>query len=273
MYLKKFLFKGPFKPSHEANLMAYEGDVERARNQFLKKRFKNLDFLLENRFVWMNKYINPDDRVIEVGSGAAFSQFYIKNKILHTDFIENKPSWINKNVNAMEMEKHFDHNSIDVIIASHTIHHFSCPRNFFQSCLKILKPNGYILINEINTSLVTRFFLYIMNHEGWSYEDDVFSSNDIKSDDDNWEANCAIAELLFSNHLKFEKEFPGLSIEKEVVGEFLIFPLSGGVIAKRNIPEMPLFFLKLIKIIDDFLIKFLPGIFGMTRNLVLRKKV
>ena len=56
MYLKKFLFKGPFKPSHEENLMAYEGDVERARNQFLKKRFKNLDFLLKNRFVWMNKY-------------------------------------------------------------------------------------------------------------------------------------------------------------------------------------------------------------------------
>ena len=43
-----------------------------------------MKFLLNERFGWMNKFINEEEKGIEVGSGAGFAKFFISNKNFKT---------------------------------------------------------------------------------------------------------------------------------------------------------------------------------------------
>jgi SAM-dependent methyltransferase len=267
--IKKIFFKGPFKPIHSENKMASEGSVEKSRDYFIKHKFRNLDFLLEKRYGWMNNYITGKKKIIEIGSGSGFSKLYLKEKVILSDATKNP--WIDKYIDATKMDLP-DH-SVDILIASHNIHHFYSPYKFFNEANRVLKKGGLLLIQEINTSLLMRFLLKIMKHEGWSYEVNVFHSKEIVNDkDDLWSANCAVPEMLFSNEKKFFQTFPFFEFKKNTLNECLIFPFSGGVISKTKIPELPLFFLKLLDFIDNLLIYFFPKVFGLGRSVVLKKK-
>ena len=57
-----------------SNRMKVIADVEEAIKEFQKKKNKNLDFLLKNRFSWMKKFISAKDKGLEVGAGAGFSK-------------------------------------------------------------------------------------------------------------------------------------------------------------------------------------------------------
>lgn len=267
--MKKFILRGPFFPRHEDNLMSSEGSVAYARHLFIEKRFRNLDYLLRFRYAWMNKYLSPGKLVIEIGSGAGFSPLYLSEKPVLTDAANNP--WIEKFIDATNMD--LESNSVDVIIASHNIHHFYSPYKFFKECERVLKNDGIVLIQEINTSLLMRALLRLMRHEGWSYEVNVFNENEVVNDkSDLWSANCAAPELLFNDINPFEKTFPLLQVELNELCECMIFPVSGGVISKARVPELPAFMLNAILFIDRILVKVAPSIFAMGRRVVVRKK-
>ena len=81
-----------------------------------------------------------------------------------------------------------------------------------------------------------------MRHEGYSYNKDVFNEKNLANDpSDPWSANCAIPEMLFKDHVKFEKEVPFKVIHNKL-NEFLLLPLSGGVIAKSKTINLPFFY-------------------------------
>lgn len=264
--MKKFFLNKTYFPSHNDNLMLNEGDVASSRKNFIHKRFTNLNELLKFRYSWMNEFLNKK-KIIEVGAGAGFSKFFLNKPITLTDTVKNY--WIDEKVDATKMP--YEDSSVDVIIASHCIHHMYSPLKFFKECNRVLKNDGLLLIQEINTSLFMRLLLKINRHEGWSYEVDVFNENEIANDpNDIWSANCAIPELLFSNSKNFEKKIKFMKILKNDVNEFLIFPLSGGVIAKRKMIEIPIFFYPLIKLIDKLLIFIAPNIFALGRSVVLK---
>ena len=269
MYLKKYFLKGPalFNPS--VNKMKHEGDIVRARNNFLNKRFRNLDFLLKKRFSWMNEYIEMvNGAILEIGCGAAFSSLYIEREIIHSDY--EKTDWMDMQVDALNMD--IEDESIGAIIASHNIHHFSNPFKFFKEVERVLKPSGLLIIQEVNTSLCMRLLLKFMRHEGWSYEIDPFSK-DLDANDPNnpWSANCSIPEMLFDDSAKFENIFSRLQIIKNKKNEFLIFPLSGGVIAKIDFPELPNIILNLAHLVDRVLVRLFPNIFAMGMSVVIKK--
>ena len=80
------MLKGTYEPKHDENLMKNEGDVEAARAYFLEKRPNNLNFLLEKRYSWMNRFISKNSKAIELDSGAGFAKEFIKDKgLLLTD--------------------------------------------------------------------------------------------------------------------------------------------------------------------------------------------
>ena len=132
--IKKIFFKGPYFPSHEENRMKSEGNLEFARSNFLKNRFTNVDYLLNSRYKWMNKYLSENMKIIEVGAGSGLSTLYLNQKPLITDAVDNP--WIDKFVDATKMD--FEDASVDIIIASHTIHHFYNPAMFFFECERFL---------------------------------------------------------------------------------------------------------------------------------------
>jgi putative flippase GtrA/SAM-dependent methyltransferase len=270
LFGKKIFFRGPYFPEHKENLMSSEGSVSVARECFIQKRFRNLDFLLRFRYEWMNSYLVPNSVIIEIGSGAGFSPLYLVQRPILTDAVENP--WIDKFVDATNMAG-IESGSVDVLIASHNIHHFYSPYKFFKESERVLKNGGVILIQEINTSFLMRFLLWLMRHEGWSYDVNVFDEHEVVNDKcDLWSANCAVPELLFNDVLAFEREFSLLIIELNKLCECLVFPISGGVISKTKVPELPGFILKSILVLDRVLVKILPSVFALGRRVVIRKR-
>jgi hypothetical protein len=65
-------------PDHAQNRMRSEGDLLAAHTEFLSKRPKNLQLLLKSRYSWMQKYIKPDNIVVEIGAGSGFSKQFIE---------------------------------------------------------------------------------------------------------------------------------------------------------------------------------------------------
>lgn len=121
-----------------------------------------------------------------------------------TDTVANK--WVTTVLDATNMA--IKDNSVDAIIASHNIHHFSSPVKFFWECERVLKNGGRIIIQEINTSLLMRILLKIMRHEGWTYQIDIYDENQIANDPkDPWSANCAIPNYSSNKATNFTLNF------------------------------------------------------------------
>ncbi len=212
--------------------MANEGNVEAARESFLKRRPRNLERLIRNRFAWMAEYLQGKEVIYELGSGAGLSQVVLGHPHLKTTDVVKRP-WIDLKVDALNLP--FPSGSVDVLIASHMLHHVAFPKVFFAEAERVLKPGGLLLISELNTSLIMRLALRIMRHEGWSYDLDIFShALPANHEADPWSANCAIPELLFSQPERFEEHFPHLHFRLNTFCESLLLFFSGGVIAKSR---------------------------------------
>lgn len=261
-------FQATFIPLHEENLMKSEGDVESARKHFLKDRPRNLEFLLNKRYSWMKKFIDKNSKFIELGSGSGFSKEFLPGENIILTDVTNAP-WIDAYADALNLP--YPKNSVDGFICSQMIHHIAKPMHFFHQMYEALKPGGHVLILEVHTSFLMRTMIYLMKHEGWDYSKNVFdpliTANQIN---DPWSGNCAIPELLFSNHKKFQNE-TGFEIVQDKFSEVFIFPLSGGVIAKAKTIQLPKIVLEIIHKIDQFLVWLSPSFFALGRQVVLRK--
>lgn len=255
-------------PDHGSNKMAHEGDVVGARARFLAHKPNNLRFLLEKRFRWMNAYIPAGTKALELGCGAGFLQLFVDAPVILSD-VEERP-WTNRIVDAMRLRELGE--TFDVVVCSHMIHHVANPITFFADLATVVKPGGLVLINEIHTGLLMRLLLRIMRHEGWSYDVDVFDPKAVANDPrDPWSANCAVPQLLFHDLGRFEREAGAFKVERFELNECLIFPLSGGVIAKTWTINLPTPVLKVIDGLDRLLIRLFPGVFAMASRVVLRR--
>ena len=67
------------KFSNDENRMSSVANTVKARSLYYSSKSKNVRFLLEKRFSWMNNFIDEKHVGIEVGSGAGFLRDFIKN--------------------------------------------------------------------------------------------------------------------------------------------------------------------------------------------------
>ena len=266
---KPFLLRGPFFPSHAENRMKHEGDVVRARERFFRDRPRNLEFLLRKRYAWMNDYISDSARVVEFGAGAGFAKEFVHaTDFILTDFAAHP--WID--VLADAMNPPFPDSSMDVVICSNMLHHLASPIRFLRRISSILKPGGYVLIQDVHASLLMRALLALMRHEGWSYDVDVFDEGAVVNDPkDSWSGNNCVSGLLFRDANAFEANVPGLRFLKLTFGECLVFPLSGGVVATTAMVELPEAVLRVVDQFDSLMIKLLPSVFALSCSVVLQK--
>lgn len=256
-------------PTHEENRFAREGEVGMAREFFLKHRPRNLEYLLRNRYDWMNAYLKPGQRVVEFGAGSGFSKEFIRHDNFRITDVEPRP-WIDDVADAMDPP--YPDGSIDVAVFSHMIHHLPSPVQFFEVMQRKLAPGGLILIQDLNTCFLLRLALRAMRHEGWSYDIDVFDENVVANDPrDPWSANCAIPLLLFRDEDAFRRRLPGLAIERNELNECFVFLVSGGVVVQAKTVELPRWMLRAIDATDRALVKLMPSVFAMGRSVVLRK--
>ena len=247
-------------------------DTNAAIKNFNSSKSKNLRFLLEQRFNWMNKFIKDEEEGIEFGSGAGFAKYFIKNKNFKMSDLSEDDHLDYKKVDAQDTK--FENNHFDYVIASNMIHHIPYPIKFFREMNRILKPNGKLIIFESYCSIFFQLATIIMKHEGFDFTKDVWDEKNPKSDEKNaWAGNIAVPHLIFDNKKIFEKNLGELfSIEFEELTECFIFLNSGGVTSKTSYIPLPLFLLKTLNFVDKILVKLLPSIFCMGRRIVLKKR-
>jgi len=249
--------------------MQGEGHTTAARDKVLAHRPRNLANLVKQRYSWMRDWIAPQETAIELGAGHGLIREFIRDrKIVLTDVSES--DFIDMKVDALNLP--FSPNSVDVFICSHMIHHVAQPLKFLKSLHTALKPDGRIIIQEINTSLMMRVLLRLMRHEGWSYDVNVFDENAVCNDaNDPWSAHCAIPAMLFADSAAFERAMPEFKIELNKLCECLAFALSGGVIAKTKTVQLHAFLLRAVNALDTLLTRWFPSTFALGRSIVLRK--
>ena len=242
------------------------------RKKILNSNNPNLIYLLNKRFKWMAKYIKNKKVIIELGSGNGCLKRILNQKnILLTDIV--KYPWIDKKLDMLKinLDKKYI-NKVDVFIINHSLHHCANPANCLHRISKYLKKGGVMLINEPETSFMLKLFQIILDDESWSLTDNVFIKNkNLFNPKNPWISNTAVAQLLFKNKQKFERNFPQYLIEKNNVSEFFIFLNSGGVNSDFFNIKLNNFFLNIVDIIDKILIFLFPGVFALNRTVVLRK--
>ena len=259
-FLKEYKAKKIKAPDNFAN-----------RRRIMSSKNKNLIFLLEKRFSWMKKYIKGKKVIVELGSGNGCIEKIIQNKkIILTDII--KYPWIDRKVDMLKInlgKKYLK--KVDIFIINHSLHHCANPALTLKKISLYLKKNGYVLINEPETSFFLKFIQILLDDENWSLKAKVFSQRDIFNPKSPWISNTAIAQLLFKSNNKFQRYFPQYKIIENKLSEFFIFLNSGGVNSSFFYIKLNILFLKILNIIDDVLIFFLPSIFALNRTVVLKK--
>lgn len=257
--------------SKHENRMYSVANTEAAREQYYSSNSLNVKYLLENRFNWMNNFIDENDVGIEVGSGAGFLRDFIKNKNLKLTDLGNDKHLDFKNIDAQNTG--FANESFDYVIASNMIHHIPYPQKFFKEMSRILKKGGNLIIFESYCSIVFQLVTIIMKHEGFDFTVNVWDDKKAASDENNaWHGNIAVPHLIFDNKKKFDEKLGNLfKIKYENFSECFVFLNSGGVTSKTKCIPMNRFFLNLLNFIDIILIKLFPKIFCMGRKIVLTK--
>ena len=241
------------------------------RKRIMYSKNKNLIYLLNKRFSWMKKYIRGKKTIIELGSGnGCIKKIIDDKKIILTDII--KYPWIDKKVDMMKinLEKKYL-KKIDIFIINHSLHHCANPALTLKKMSIYLKKNGYILINEPETSFFLKLIQIVLDDESWSLKSKVFNHKSIFNPKNPWISNTAVAQLLFKNEKKFQKYFPQYKIVENKLSEFFIFLNSGGVNSSFFHIKLNNFFLRVLNFIDEILIFFLPNIFALNRTIILKK--
>ena len=266
----RILNKIQFPP--EANRMKSVASTDAAIKNFNSTKSQNLKFLLKQRFDWMNNFIKENDTGLEVGSGAGFTRFFIKNKNFKMSDLSEDSHLNFKNIDARSTG--FDDASFDYVVASNMIHHIPYPIKFFKEMNRILKKNGKLIIFESYCSVFFQLVTILMKHEGFDFTLDVWDEKNPKSDEyDAWSGNIAVPHLIFDDRKKFDTNLGNLfSLEYEKLTECFIFLNSGGVTSKTFYVPLTETLLKILNLIDKFLIKLFPSIFCMGRRIVLKKK-
>ena len=241
------------------------------RERIMSSDNKNLIYLLNKRFSWMKKYIKGKKIIVELGSGNGCIKKIIDNKkIMLTDII--KYPWIDKKVDMLKInlgKKYLK--KVDIFIINHSLHHCANPAATLKKMSIYLKKNGFILINEPETSFFLKLIQIVLDDESWSLKSKVFNQKSIFNPKSPWISNTAVAQLLFKNDKEFQRYFPQYKILENRLSEFFIFLNSGGVNSSFFHIKLNNFFLKILNIIDEILIFFLPSIFALNRTVVLKK--
>jgi SAM-dependent methyltransferase len=270
---RPWILGAPYRPAHEENRMHNEGNVPEARKAFYAGVNKNLIYLLDNRFGWMQRFIDPDTAEgVELGCGQGYGKDVLKAKsYLLTDY--NEYDWLDvKMVDALDTP--FEDAQFDFVIASNMIHHVPYPPKFFAEVHRILKPGGKLLVQDVNASVLMRVMLHLMRIEGYSYDVDVFDdSKPVNDPSDLWSGNNVVPNLLFDDPAQFETRMGGFRVLEQGFSETLVYLASGGVTSKTFFIPLPRPVLQVLHGIDRVLCGIAPQIFALQRRAVLEKIV
>jgi SAM-dependent methyltransferase len=246
------------------------GDVARARARYFDRPSANLRVVVQNRYLWMNRFIGENERGIEIGAGAGLSREFIRCKqLLLTDLADH--DWLDlKQVNALETP--FENGSLDFAFSVNVIHHLARPLRFFSEMARILRPGGRLIVQDVHCSVFMRAALRLQRHEGYDYNVDVFDDTVLCTDpNDPWAGNNAIVDLLLEDEARFLRAIPQFRRIHRSHSEFLTLLNSGGVIARTAYVPLPMPLMRAVDAVDRALTRTFPAACASQVQLVLER--
>ena len=133
---------------HNKNSKLNKKTIASVIDEYKKLKNKNLHFLINERFSWMQQFINKTDDGLEVGAGAAFSKHLLNAQTLLTSDFSNDSHLDYQNIDAEKTG--LENSKYDFVIASNMMHHVPHPIIFLEEMYRILKPGGKLIISAGN---------------------------------------------------------------------------------------------------------------------------
>ncbi len=200
---------------------------------------------------------------IELGAGSGnFKEF--KPDVLSSDI--EACEWLDMCFDAHHMP--FGDLSLSNIVMIDVLHHLSNPVLFISEAVRVLESGGRLVILEPFPSPFSYIIYKKFHPEPYIMGVDYFSKNDIERKDP-WDANQAVAYLLFYKYVKkFQKVFGDrLRIVKRKKISCVLYPASGGFENRQMIPD---FLIPVFKVLE-FLCAPLRWLFAFRCYIVIQK--
>lgn len=119
--------------------------------------------------------------------------------------------------------------SFDNIALFDVLHHIPVPKLFLAEAMRVLRPNGRLVMMEPAVTPGSYLFYRCFHPEPLDLSADPLSA-DALSTDEPYDSNQAIPVLLATKHRqRLQDEFPGLRLQRRLWLSFAAYPLSGGL--------------------------------------------
>jgi SAM-dependent methyltransferase len=168
-------------------------------------------------------------RILEIGSGAGFART-IDPSIITSDIVPGNSDMV---VDARHLP--FDDGSLRAIMLTHVFHHVPDVTSFLNEALRTLVNGGVITMIEVAHTPFSRFLFGKLHPEDY---DSSVTGWALNPDRPCGGANQALSWVVFRrDRERFQKEFPGLSLECIELLPWLGYLLSGGVTRRNLVPN------------------------------------
>jgi SAM-dependent methyltransferase len=161
---------------------------------------------------------------LEIGGGSGnlkdFASGVVSTDIVHTP-------WLDAVADAQALP--FASGSFANVVAVDVLHHIERPRLFLFEARRVLHQGGRIILIEPAITPISWMFYNFFHPEPVVLNADPLQDGTIDPNRDPFDANQAIATLLFGRHLRRMNElFPDLRVIRLEWLSFFAYPLSGG---------------------------------------------
>ena len=142
----------------------------------IKRHYNNFE-VGRGRYCFILDELKPKSKILEVGCFLGRYCDYFKSQGHHPTGIdlsgevikEGKTLFPNLDlrVTSGQMDREFDENSFDAVIASEVIEHVLHPDEFLKHILKVLKPGGRLLLTTQNSNAIHYRLRMLMGKFRW----------------------------------------------------------------------------------------------------------
>jgi SAM-dependent methyltransferase len=172
---------------------------------------------------------------IELGGGSGnFKEFFPNVITSDIDFCH----WLDICFDALHLP--LKHNSTANMILIDVLHHLANPLQFLNEAATSLQKGGRIIMLEPYPSAFSLPIYRNVHPEPFIMDADYFHNNQSKNTKDPWDANQAMAYLLFFKHKDKFMHSTGdqFKIIKRKRLSCILYPASGGFENKAMIPDV-----------------------------------
>ena len=238
--MKAFLRSKLMLPQYDKDFdLDDPGITEMRRSIIMGKPF--LKKLYEEWYnVFKKKLQNvPSGKMVEIGSGAGFIKEILPD-VITSDIM--KLSTCDMVFSAEDMP--FKDGELSAILMIDVLHHIPKPALFLKEAERTLKPGGKVIMTEPANSSFGHFIYTRFHHEPFNPKGnwEIPSTGPLSG------ANGALPWIIFErDREQFEKEFPGLKIEKIKYHTPMRYLISGGVSMRTLVPNWSFGFFRLVE--------------------------